>query len=223
MADDNSTLFDLAEKQDRFEHEYSSTLVTRIGLFLVFAGFISGFALELLKLILADNPKVLSWHSLSSLLLGISIVLLFAAIVILLRAALMPGYSVPGLISKYRNHYKELLDYNGGDADKAHRDLRDSIIDATAEAVDKNSERNSKRADVISWASGLLLLSTISLFLALGAFLVHVGRRACLASVDRPQPTAVGVANAPTEKSQQGRVQEMREIESNKKAKTPCQ
>lgn len=179
MPDDDSTLFDLAEKQDRFEHEYSSQLVTRIGLFLVFAGFVSGVGIELLKLILAEASQAPArGHYLAASLLGLSTIFLFAAMVILLLAALMPGYSVPGKVSKYREHYKELLKHHNGDPKKAHSDLREDIIDATAEAVDQNSARNAKRANAITWASRLLLVSIVTLFLALVAFAwLHIGGR----------------------------------------------
>jgi hypothetical protein len=125
-ANDRSTLYDLADKQDRFEHEYSSELVTRIGLFLVFAGFVSGVAIELLKLTFAGAPSATAAGRYAVIsLLAVSILFLFVAMVWLLLTAFIPGYSVPGKVNDYRAKYKKLLDYRHGDHRAADADLRD--------------------------------------------------------------------------------------------------
>jgi hypothetical protein len=213
------TLFELAEKQDRFEHEYSSQLVTRIGLFLVFAGFVSGVAVELLKLILAEAPAREHYQVAWLLVLSTVFLFLFAAMVILLRAALMPGYSVPGTVSNYRQHYRQLLEYHKGDAEKARSDLLESIIDATAEAVDQNSARNADKASAITWASRLLLASIVTLFLGLSAFVwLHFDRRGGQLGGSRvigPEST-LGITDAQNKERQQKVAQRQKE------ADTPC-
>jgi len=170
-ANHTSTLYEFAEKQDKFEHEYASELVTRIGLFLVFAGFVSGVALELLKLTIGEKPLLaLTGQHITLIPLGVAIVALFCAMLVLLWAALLPGYSVPGSVNEYRKKYSDLLSYHHNDATAADADLEEWILDATAEAVDVNSGKNEKRAVAITVASRLLLASIISLFLALAVF-----------------------------------------------------
>jgi hypothetical protein len=162
---DGSTLHNLADKQDKFEHEYSSELVTRIGLFLVFAGFISTVAFELLKM----SPKPITgvWEWVGAASLAFSLLLLFAAMVVLLWAALLPGFSVPGKVSDFRNKYDELVTHHKGDVKAADAELREWILDATAEAVDTNSALNQVRARAITVASRLLLVSIVLLVVAM--------------------------------------------------------
>lgn len=209
--DSHQVLFDLAEKQDKFEHEYSSELVTRIGLFLVFAGFISAVAFDLVKLVLDTGTiKGTPWYA-GAALLALSIVLLFSTMVLLLRAALLPGYSTPANVNQYRKRYKELIEHHEGDSESAHHDLREWILDATAEAVDVNSSKNERRANSIMRASRLLLASIISLFLALASITVprllmsqNEGTPAAQASVtDKPSPEVSNVEKEKGEKKRQ--------------------
>ena len=171
-SSDFTILFNLAEKQDKFEHDYSSELVTRISLFLVFAGFVSAANLNLFGMIIEPNEKVqVYWHlNVPMILLSVSTTSLFAAMVILLRAALLKGYSVAANVNEYRKKYKELVSSLDGDTEKAGADLQEWILDATAEAIDKNATRNEKRANSISGASRLLLIAIISLFMTLAIF-----------------------------------------------------
>jgi hypothetical protein len=165
--DGQSILLDLAKKQDEFEHEHSSELATRIGLFLVFAGFVSGVAVELLKLIHEAGTGTTAGRLLTIAFLILSSVALFAAMVLLLWAAFLPGYSAPAAVSAYRKHYAQLLGTVKEDAGAAQSKLKESILDAMAEAVDKNIQRNHNRARALKWAQILLLASIICLFLTL--------------------------------------------------------
>ena len=165
--DGRSILYDLADKQDKFEHDHSSELATRVGLFLVFAGFISGVALELLKVILSTDSTGGTLRPMSIVFLGASGLLLFAAMFILLRAAIFAGYSAPAAVSEYVKKYKELCESHKGNVEAANDELQDWILDATAEAVDKNVKQNSKRARLLVTASQLVLCSTGFLLVAL--------------------------------------------------------
>jgi len=190
-ANDRSTLYDFADKQDKFEHEYSSELVTRIGLFLVFAGFVSGVALELLKLTIGEKPLLtLTGQRITLVPLAAAMVILFCAMLVLLWAAILPGYSVPARVNEYRKKYGELLRYHSNDVKPAQVDLEEWILDATAQAVDDNSRMNEKRAAAITLASRLLLVAIISLFLALAVFVTFRFATAGNSQIS-PSPAAV--------------------------------
>lgn len=209
-AENRSILLDLADKQDKFEHEYSSELVTRIGLFLVFAGFVSGVALELLKIVREAVAPTGIGHILTVTFLGLSGLSLFAAMLLLLHAAFLPGYSAPGTVSEYRAKYKELLSYHQGDEDQAQQDLKEWILDATAEAVDQNIVRNGERASAIKRAQMLLLASIICLFLTLVFFALFYLRTGGKASREPSRTAATvtvpgGPSNAESKRNDQAK------------------
>ena len=218
-ASHRSTLYEFAEKQDKFEHEYASELVTRIGLFLVFAGFVSAVALELLKLTIGEKPLLaLTAQRITLIALGVAIIALFCAILVLLLAALLPGYSVPGRVNEYRKKYSDLLSYHHNNATAADADLEEWILDATAEAVDVNSGRNEKRVVAVTLASRLLLASIISLFLALAVFVTFRFQTACKSEIP-PRPVAVEGKASPGGKNGETKDEKGKETQEGKEAK----